>query len=52
MPDQKPSKVIIDTNLWVSFLIGKELHQLKDFIVNERIQLVKLRESISPTKLH
>ena len=40
MPDQKPSKVIIDTNLWISFLIGKELHQLKDLIVNERIQLV------------
>jgi putative PIN family toxin of toxin-antitoxin system len=40
MPDPKPSKVIIDTNLWISFLIGKELHQLKDLIVNERIQLV------------
>ena len=40
MPDPNPSRVIIDTNLWVSFLIGKELHQLKDLIVNEQIQLV------------
>jgi len=40
MPDPKPSKVIIDTNLWISFLIGKELHQLKNLIVNEQIQLV------------
>jgi putative PIN family toxin of toxin-antitoxin system len=40
MPGQKPSKVVIDTNLWISFLIGRELHQLKDLILNERIQLV------------
>lgn len=40
MPSQKPSKVIIDTNLWISFLIGKELQNLKDLIVSEKIQLI------------
>ena len=40
MSSQKPSKVIIDTNLWISFLIGKELQNLKDIIVTEKIRLV------------
>lgn len=40
MPSQKPSKTILDTNLWISFLIGKELQNLKDLIVNEKIQLI------------
>lgn len=40
MPDRKPSKVIIDTNLFISFLIGKELHFIKDLLLHEHIQLV------------
>lgn len=40
MPSQNSSKVIIDTNLWISFLIGKELSYLKDLIVNEKIKIV------------
>ncbi len=40
MASQRPSKVIIDTNLWISFLIGKELQNLKELIVNEKIQLI------------
>ncbi len=40
MPGQKPSKVIIDTNLWISFLIGKELQNLKALIINEKIRLI------------
>ena len=40
MPSLKPNKVIIDTNLWISFLIGKELFKLKDLIVNEKILLI------------
>ncbi len=40
MPSKKPSRVIIDTNLWISFLIGKDLQNLKDLIVNERIRLI------------
>lgn len=46
MLKQKPSKVIIDTNLWISFLIGKELQHLKDLIVNEKIQLITTEQLI------
>lgn len=40
MPSQKPSKVVIDTNLWISFLIGKEFQSLKGLIVQGKIKLV------------
>ncbi|MFN7415507.1 MAG: putative toxin-antitoxin system toxin component, PIN family [Dolichospermum sp.] len=33
-------KIIIDTNLWISFLIGKELKELKNLLVEETIQLI------------
>ena len=51
MPSQRPSKVIIDTNLWISFLIGKELQNLKDLIVDERIKLVTTDQLINELKL-
>lgn len=38
MPDQKPIKVIIGTNLWISFLIGKQLKSLKPLLVEQTIQ--------------
>ena len=38
MPDQKPTKVIIDTNLWISFLIGKQSKSLKILLVEQTIQ--------------
>ena len=40
MQSQKTSKVIFDTNLWISFLIGKELQFLRGLLENEKIQLV------------
>lgn len=58
MPGPKPSRVIIDTNIWISFLIGKEFHNLKDLIINERIHLIwtdqlmhELQMATSRTKL-
>jgi uncharacterized protein len=51
MPSQKPSKVIIDTNLWISFLIGKELQNLKDLIVTEKIQLVTTDQLLNELKI-
>ena len=51
MPSQKPSKVIIDTNLWISFLIGKELQNLKELIVSEKIRLVTTDQLISELKI-
>ncbi|HRX00564.1 MAG TPA: putative toxin-antitoxin system toxin component, PIN family [Cyclobacteriaceae bacterium] len=40
MPEQKANRLIVDTNLWVSFLIGKELYYLKDLIVRGKVKLV------------
>jgi uncharacterized protein len=40
MPNSKPFKVIIDTNLWISFLIGKQLASLKLLLVEGTIQPV------------
>ena len=50
MPNSKPFKVIIDTNLWVSFLIGKELVSLKELIVNGQVQPVFSKESLEELK--
>lgn len=36
----KNIKVIFDTNVWISFLIGKRLSFLKDLIVSEQITIV------------
>lgn len=38
MKNNQTFKVIIDTNLWISFLIGKQLSTLKDLLVNKTIQ--------------
>lgn len=51
MPSQKPSKVIIDTNIWISFLIGKELHNLKDLIVNEKVKVITTDQLIHEIRL-
>jgi len=51
MPSQRPSKVIIDTNLWISFLIGRELQNLKDLIVNEKIRLVTTDQLINELRI-
>ncbi|WP_017653844.1 putative toxin-antitoxin system toxin component, PIN family [Fortiea contorta] len=40
MPENKAAKIIIDTNLWISFLIGKQLKELKSLLVEERLQIV------------
>ncbi len=40
MPRRKENRVIIDTNIFISFLIGKRLHNLKDQIVNFKIRLL------------
>jgi putative PIN family toxin of toxin-antitoxin system len=33
-------KVIFDTNIWISFLIGKRLAQIKKYIVDGKIKIV------------
>jgi uncharacterized protein len=51
MPSQKASKVIIDTNLWISFLIGRQLKNLKDLIVTKRIKLVTTDQLMNELKI-
>ena len=34
------TRIIIDTNLWISFLIGKKLAGLLDFLSDEKVELV------------
>ncbi|MEK6781108.1 MAG: putative toxin-antitoxin system toxin component, PIN family [Bacteroidota bacterium] len=51
MSSQRPSKVIIDTNLWISFLIGKELQNLKDLITTEKVKLITTDQLITELKI-
>ena len=51
MPSQRPSKVIVDTNLWISFLIGKELQNLKDLITTEKVRLITTDQLITEIKI-
>lgn len=38
--DMKNKKVILDTNLWISFLISREFSSLDDFMESNRLKLV------------
>lgn len=40
MASSQPIKVIIDTNLWISFLIGKELANLQTLMVSGNVQVI------------
>ena len=40
MPRKTKFRVIVDTNCWISFLIGRRLSKLVDLLSNERIQLI------------
>ena len=51
MPSEKPSRIIIDTNVWISFLIGKELKNLKDLILNDKVKIILTDQLISEIKL-
>ena len=58
MPRKSKLRVIVDTNCWISFLIGRRLSRLVDLLSNERIQLIlcqdlleEIREVTSRPKL-
>ena len=40
MPRNTKERVIIDTNCWISFLIGRRLHRLVDLLSDEHIDLI------------
>lgn len=39
MPGKK-SRIIIDTNIWISFLIGKKLKTILSLLIDEKVTLV------------
>jgi len=39
-------KIIIDTNLWISYLLGKKLIKLKDLFLNEKVSVITCQELI------
>ena len=40
-------KLLIDTNIWISYLIGKTLAELKEVIYNPKIEIIVTDELIS-----
>ena len=40
MQRKRNVRVIVDTNCWISFLIGRRLSRLVDLLSNEQVQLV------------
>lgn len=40
-------RIIIDTNLWISFTIGKRLSSLKSLLKNKRIEIYVCKELLS-----
>lgn len=43
-------KVIFDTNVWISFLIGKRLSFLKEYLANGEIQIITTEQLIIEIK--
>ena len=44
MPRKTEQRVIIDTNCWISFLIGRRLSCLVDLLSSERVKLIVCQE--------
>ena len=42
--ENKSYKIIIDTNIWISFLIGKSLKGLQYYIDNQKILIITCNE--------
>ena len=51
MQKSKTIKVIIDTNLFVSFLIGKQLQGLKGLLINFRLELIFAEQNIQELRI-
>ena len=45
--ESKINKVIIDTNVWISFLIGKHLKGLHKMIASDTIKIITCKEQLS-----
>lgn len=58
MPKNKPLNLIIDTNLWVSFVISNKLHVLDSLVLSRKLRLlfspeliVEIESTITKPKL-
>ncbi len=40
MTVEHPTKVIFDTNIWISYLIGKRLSGLTEYLIHRRIEII------------
>lgn len=47
----KNSRVIFDTNVWISFLIGKKLSQLKENILNGKVTIIITGQLLEEIKI-
>jgi len=45
--DKSLVKIIIDTNVWVSFLMGKTLVGLEHYVYSNHFQIISCREQLS-----
>lgn len=45
------ARIIIDTNVWLSFLIGKRLSRLQSLIQNEAVQLIVSEQLLEELQL-
>jgi uncharacterized protein len=51
MPREKRIKIIIDTNIFISFLIGKRLRGLRQTLANSYIQLIFSEQNIQEIEI-
>jgi len=51
MSKEKVNRVIVDTNIWISFLIGKKLKSLKQHIVSKKVRLITTDQLLLEIKL-
>jgi putative PIN family toxin of toxin-antitoxin system len=49
--ESKSHRVIFDTNIWISFLIGKGLGKIKDYISDGSISIIVTDQLISEIKM-
>jgi len=50
MPAARKKRVIVDTNCWISFLIGRKLASLVSLLCDDRIELILCEELLEEIK--
>lgn len=51
MQDKKTIRIVVDTNIFISFLIGKKLKSFKNALSNNSIALIFCEQSLKEIKL-